>query len=52
MNTQWITQEGYDFAFNPHACDACGGACCTGSSGYIWVKYEEIRAIASLLDLK
>jgi len=22
MNTQWITQEGYDFAFNPHACDA------------------------------
>ncbi|MBD3794393.1 MAG: YkgJ family cysteine cluster protein [Epsilonproteobacteria bacterium] len=52
MNTQWITQEGYDFAFNPHACDACGGACCTGSSGYIWVKYEEIRAIASLLDLE
>jgi Fe-S-cluster containining protein len=35
----------------PSACESCGGACCTGESGYIWVKYKEIEKIADFLEL-
>lgn len=31
-------------------CTGCG-KCCTGSSGFVWVTPEEIRSIASLLNL-
>lgn len=46
-----LSEIGYDFKFTPSACDACGGACCTGSSGYIWTKYQEIEQIATFLEL-
>jgi Fe-S-cluster containining protein len=46
-----MRQEGYAFGFDPSACAACGGACCTGASGYIWVKYSEIEAMAEFLEL-
>ena len=39
-------EEGYAYAFNPKACEACQGNCCIGESGYIWVSLEEIRAMA------
>ena len=38
-----ITHEQYNFKFNPAECEACGGHCCTGESGYIWAKYAEIE---------
>ena len=45
-----MKKEGYDYHFDPSACAACGGHCCTGESGYIWVKYSEIEAIAAFLE--
>jgi len=51
QNDQLITCEGYDYQFDPNECERCGGHCCTGESGYIWLKYEEIEAIAKFLEL-
>ena len=51
MEENILSEIGYDFKFTPLACDACGGACCTGSSGYIWTKYQEIEQIATFLEL-
>ncbi|MDR1614841.1 MAG: YkgJ family cysteine cluster protein [Campylobacteraceae bacterium] len=47
-----IKHEGFPYAFDADACSACKGRCCTGKSGYIWVKKEEIAAIASFLQVK
>jgi uncharacterized protein len=46
-----MTQDGFPYAFNPAACAGCGGRCCTGESGNIFVSPEEIRALASLLEM-
>ncbi len=51
MEQNILSEVGYDFKFTPSACEACAGACCTGKSGYIWVKYPEIEQIAIFLDL-
>jgi len=45
-----MQKQGFDYLFDPSACDACGGHCCTGESGYIWVKYHEMEAIADFLE--
>ena len=46
-----IEKEGYPYAFDPTACEACGGRCCRGESGYIWVKYTEAQNIATFVNL-
>ncbi len=46
-----IVKDGYEYKFDPSACLSCGGHCCTGESGYIWVKYKEIEAISNFLEL-
>ena len=46
-----VRQEGYPYAFDASACVACGGRCCTGESGNIFVTYHEICALALLLGL-
>ncbi len=51
MEPKIIREKGYTYGFDPAACMACGGACCTGESGYIWTKYEEIEKIAEFLEL-
>ena len=51
MDNSIISQEGYDYQFSPSACETCGGACCTGESGYIWAKYPEIEKMADFLSL-
>ena len=51
MQSSIISEDGYSYQFNPSACDTCGGACCTGTSGYIWVKYLEIEKIADFLNI-
>jgi len=43
--------DGFNYSFNESACASCGGACCIGESGYIWVKRDEIEDIASYLNL-
>ena len=51
MNETLIEQEGYSYKFKPSECEACGGHCCTGESGYIWAKYEEIQNMAVFVNL-
>ena len=46
-----IQEKGFNFAFDPRACKKCGGRCCTGESGNIWVNKEEINRIAGFMDL-
>lgn len=46
-----ISNDGYGYSFDCSACEACEGACCTGESGYIWVKYKEIENISQFLEL-
>ncbi len=46
-----MKEQGYDYAFDPSACQNCPGNCCIGESGYIWVSQEEICAIADKLSL-
>ena len=46
-----IKKDGFPYAFNPAACAECGGRCCTGESGNIFVSLQEIRALANLLEM-
>ena len=46
-----INKDGFCYTFDSNACAACGGACCIGDSGYIWVNRKEIESIAKYLDL-
>lgn len=47
-----MKQEGFSYAFDPSACASCGGNCCTGESGNIFVSVTEITAIAQLLEME
>lgn len=47
-----MTHEGYSYAFDPSACASCGGNCCTGEGGNIFVSVTEIAAIAALLGME
>jgi len=44
-------EVGYDYSFDPNACASCGGNCCTGESGYIFLNQKEMEAIAGHLEL-
>ena len=37
----------FGFSFDASACERCGGKCCTGESGYIWIDESEIAALAA-----
>jgi len=47
--TVLVKMEGFDFCFDPAACRNCGGRCCRGKSGHIWVNAEEMKHIAAYL---
>ncbi len=47
-----IEKEGFNFSFNPLACQSCEGRCCTGESGYIYATKPELQAMAALLKLE
>ena len=49
--SNFLTQEGFTYAFNPAACAECGGNCCTGESGNIFVSVTEIEALSKLLNI-
>ena len=49
--SDYMTREGFSYAFDPSACASCGGNCCTGESGNIFVSVTEISAIAKLLGM-
>jgi len=46
-----MREDGYNYSFNPNACDSCGGNCCTGESGYIFLNQKEMEAIAGYLEI-
>ncbi|QFR49691.1 YkgJ family cysteine cluster protein [Sulfurimonas lithotrophica] len=46
-----IKQDGFDFTFNPEACNECEARCCRGESGYIYVNKTEATAICDFLDI-
>jgi Fe-S-cluster containining protein len=46
-----ITKKGFGYGFDATACDACGGRCCTGDAGHVWVTEKEIVAMANALAL-
>ncbi len=46
-----MIQSGFDFSFDENTCAACGGKCCTGESGNIFVSNDEIKAISKALGL-
>jgi hypothetical protein len=45
-----IQNEGFDFGFNPSACESCPGYCCRGESGNIWVNHDDILRICRSLQ--
>ena len=46
-----MDEKGYNYSFNPNACEECGGNCCTGESGYIFLNAKEMEAIAQFKEL-
>ena len=51
QNNQKLTQDGFDFSFNPSKCAECGGKCCIGESGYIFLSKDEMGKIAEFLGI-
>jgi Fe-S-cluster containining protein len=49
LNHSLSEQAGFDYRFNPAACATCGGACCTGERGEIWIDAGEIEVLARFL---
>ncbi|RAX58351.1 hypothetical protein CCZ01_02740 [Helicobacter monodelphidis] len=39
------------FNFDSKSCEQCNGFCCRGKSGYIFVRYAEIEALAQWLKI-
>ncbi len=46
-----VKKDGFTYAFDSLACLTCGGRCCVGESGYIYVTKNEIESISKLLNL-
>lgn len=37
--------------FDPKKCEICGGKCCIGESGFIWINPVEIENLSKFLNL-
>lgn len=46
-----IYNKDYPYSFDESKCAECGGKCCTGESGYIFLNNDEIRKLARLKNL-
>lgn len=47
-----ITHPDFPYTFDPKGCATCGGHCCTGESGNIWVSRKEIEEISTFLEME
>ena len=47
-----IGKEGFNYRFNPEACNQCEGRCCNGERGRIFVNQDEIEAISRFLKME
>lgn len=48
---QLVGTDGFDFSFDPAACDPCQGRCCRGESGTVHVDEQEMQALADCLRM-
>ena len=39
-------QNNFPYHFDSKACKTCGGKCCRGLEGYIWISMEELEKMA------
>lgn len=46
------TRPGFDFSFDPVACEGCSGNCCIGAPGFTWVGQGEINEISDFLGVQ
>ena len=46
-----LRRSGFGYEFDASKCELCGGKCCTGESGYIWISSAEISALAEHLKM-
>jgi Fe-S-cluster containining protein len=46
-----LQMDGFDFVFDPNACEICPGHCCCGESGNVWVNQQEINRICGFLQM-
>ncbi len=46
-----LQKEGFSFSFAASACALCGGRCCVGESGYIFLSLAEAQRIAEFLNI-
>ncbi len=46
-----IRNSGFSYEFDSSKCDKCGGKCCVGESGYIWIDKDEIELLRKELEL-
>lgn len=44
-------KDGFEYYFDRQNCATCGGKCCTGESGYIWINDDEISKIAAKFEI-
>lgn len=47
-----IRKKGFSYSFDKTKCSSCGGKCCIGDSGNIFVTMQEIENIAKFLGIK
>ncbi len=45
-----VRQKDFSFGFSKKACETCGGKCCVGESGYIFLSLKEAEQIAKFLS--
>jgi hypothetical protein len=43
--------NGFDFIFDESKCLECGGKCCIGDSGFIWINVDEMFILANFLQI-
>ncbi len=46
-----IKKEDFKYSFDPSGCESCGGKCCIGESGNIWINKIEIEKLSKHLNL-
>lgn len=46
-----MSLQDFKFSFDGSACNACGGKCCVGESGYIFCTIKEMQEIALHLGI-
>lgn len=47
-----IFKKGFSYIFDENACKDCGGKCCTGESGNIFINQDEITLLRKYLGLE